>query len=764
MTTQHVIATYAIETSFPLAQAAEVLAGEQSTGTFVRVERESDDLRARFAAQVESIQEVPLTGSSALPGFIGDPSARRRGILRLRFPLDNFGPSMPNLLAAVAGNLFELKELSAIKLLDLELPSAFADRYAGPGFGVEGTRRLVGRPDGAMIGTIIKPSIGLAPSELAEVVGELAEAGVDFIKDDELQGNGPSAPLAERVRAVMPVLHRYADRTGRMPMYAFNITDDIGMLEANHDLVVSAGGTCVMACINLVGLSGLEFLRRHAEVPIHGHRAMLGAVNRSDQVGIGFGACRSSRAWPAPITCTRTASATSSTRRMRKCSPPSPRCARRCSDSRPRCRCCPPASGAGSRTRPTARSAAPTSWCWPAAASTVIRTARPPAWRACATPGARPRPASPSTTPSTAPKPSAGPGSCSGRCVSDLRVAFYGDDFTGSVDVLLQFARRGWTGRLFTALPDAATLARAAAEADVVGVAGIARSLPPAEMEAELRPALTALAGLHPHIVQYKACSTADSSPVVGSLGRVLEIGREVLGPRAVPMLFAQPDFGRFTVFGQHFAAEGGVVHRLDRQPTMSTHPSTPMTESDLAVHLSRQTVLPLASVPLPALAGLADRLGDAPEAGLVLDALTDDDLATVGWALLAQPAPVFAIGSGGLSHGIAAAEPGDAAAPPRATTPVARCWSCPAAGRPRPGDRRMPRPPQAGSCGRSPSTTPEPPSPRSWRRCGPGGASCSPRTTPTSARPGTGRCCPRSRRPPDPSSPPPSVPGRPDA
>ncbi|AZS38267.1 Ribulose bisphosphate carboxylase-like protein 2 [Microbacterium lemovicicum] len=290
MTTQHVIATYAIETSFPLAQAAEVLAGEQSTGTFVRVERESDDLRARFAAQVESIQEVPLTGSSALPGFIGDPSARRRGILRLRFPLDNFGPSMPNLLAAVAGNLFELKELSAIKLLDLELPSAFADRYAGPGFGVEGTRRLVGRPDGAMIGTIIKPSIGLAPSELAEVVGELAEAGVDFIKDDELQGNGPSAPLAERVRAVMPVLHRYADRTGRMPMYAFNITDDIGMLEANHDLVVSAGGTCVMACINLVGLSGLEFLRRHAEVPIHGHRAMLGAVNRSDQVGIGFGA------------------------------------------------------------------------------------------------------------------------------------------------------------------------------------------------------------------------------------------------------------------------------------------------------------------------------------------------------------------------------------------------------------------------------------------------------------------------------------------
>jgi ribulose-bisphosphate carboxylase large chain len=291
MNTQHVIATYVIETSLPLAHAAEVLAGEQSTGTFVRVERESDDLRARFAAQVESLQEIPLTGASPLPGSVGGPADRRRAILRLRFPLDNFGPSLPNLLAAVAGNLFEIKELAAIRLVDLELPSAFAERYAGPQFGVEGTRRLMGRPTGAMIGTIIKPSIGLSPEDLAIVVGELAEAGIDFIKDDELQGNGPAAPLEARVKAVMPVLERYADRTGRKPMYAFNITDDIGRLEANHDLVVAHGGTCVMACINMVGLAGLEFLRNHAEVPIHGHRAMLGATARSEQIGIAF------RAW-----------------------------------------------------------------------------------------------------------------------------------------------------------------------------------------------------------------------------------------------------------------------------------------------------------------------------------------------------------------------------------------------------------------------------------------------------------------------------------
>lgn len=285
---QHVLATYEIETSLPIEQAAESLAGEQSTGTFIRVARESDDLRARFAAQVVSVEEIPLSGASALPGFRGDPHALRRARLVIRFPLDNFGPSLPNLLAAVAGNLFELREMAGIKLVDLDLPSAFTTRYQGPAFGVPGTRRLTGREEGAIVGTIIKPSIGLAPSELAEVVDELVGAGIDFIKDDELQGNGPSAPLEERVKAVMPVIERHADRTGRKAMYAFNITDDLSRLESNHELVQRHGGTCVMVCVNLVGLAGLAHVRSFSALPIHAHRAMLGALMRSPQLGFGY--------------------------------------------------------------------------------------------------------------------------------------------------------------------------------------------------------------------------------------------------------------------------------------------------------------------------------------------------------------------------------------------------------------------------------------------------------------------------------------------
>lgn len=256
--------------------------------------------------------------------------------------------------------------------------------------------------------------------------------------------------------------------------------------------------------------------------------------------------------------------------------------------------------------------------------------------------------------------------------LSPPAVAYYGDDVTGSVDVLLQFARHGVRGCLFIGTPSAAALADAAGSHEVVGIAGIARSLSPDALDAEVRPALTALRDLSPRIVQYKACSTADSSPTVGSLGRVIEIGREVFGSRTVPVLFAQPDFGRYTVFGHHFAAEGGTVHRLDRQPTMSQHPSTPMDDSDLAAHLSRQTPLPIDGVPLTrysTASSLPAEIDGSPTAALVLDALDDAHLALIGTALeelSAQRHPLFAIGSGGLSRALALGRPASALADER--------------------------------------------------------------------------------------------------
>jgi ribulose-bisphosphate carboxylase large chain len=284
-----VIATYLVESYLPLEQAAEVIAGEQSTGTFVAVARETAELRERFGARIVSIDELESTDHADLPGALRPAGAiRHGGRIRVAFPLENFGPSLPNLLAAVAGNLFELRQLAGIRLLDLDLPIAFADRYPGPQYGVRGTRHLLDRPDGVLLGTIIKPSIGLPPEELRIVVRELAEAGIDFIKDDELMGDPPHSPLRDRVTVVTEELDKVAARTGRRPMYAFNITDDLDRMAANHDRVRAAGGTCVMVCVNLVGFAGLAWLRERCSLPIHGHRAMTGVYTRAPQLGIDY--------------------------------------------------------------------------------------------------------------------------------------------------------------------------------------------------------------------------------------------------------------------------------------------------------------------------------------------------------------------------------------------------------------------------------------------------------------------------------------------
>lgn len=231
-------------------------------------------------------------------------------------------------------------------------------------------------------------------------------------------------------------------------------------------------------------------------------------------------------------------------------------------------------------------------------------------------------------------------------------VAFYADDFTGATDVMLQLRRCGLDGVLLLSADEAA-LARHA-HSDVVGIAGIARSLPTADMEAEVASAFRMLWALRPRVLQYKACSTVDSSPGIGSLGRAAEIAVATTRQRSIPALFAQPDFGRFTVFGNHFAADHGTVYRLDRHPTMSRHPSTPIDEADLTLFLARQTDLPVRNLPLIA---YPEDPADAPplaEGITVLDAVEDHHLFTVGHMVLdIDDGPVFAMGSGGLSRAV---------------------------------------------------------------------------------------------------------------
>lgn len=287
----YIRATYRIETAFPLEQAAAALAGEQSSGTFVRVHGESDELRDRHLARVERLTPLDESPTPSLPGAavpkgVTSPVYRRAELV-VAFPLDNMGTNLPTVLATVTGNLFELREFSGLKLLDLDFPEAFKV-YPGPQYGIAGTRELAGVSSGPLVGTIVKPSVGLTPEQTAELVGTLAEAGIDFVKDDELQANSPHSPLKDRVAAVMRAVNAHADRTGKKVMVAFNISDEVDAMRRHHDTVVAAGGTCVMASLNHVGLSGVLKLRQDCELPIHGHRNGWGMLTRSPALGVEF--------------------------------------------------------------------------------------------------------------------------------------------------------------------------------------------------------------------------------------------------------------------------------------------------------------------------------------------------------------------------------------------------------------------------------------------------------------------------------------------
>jgi ribulose-bisphosphate carboxylase large chain len=288
---ERIYARYWIETAFPLVQAAATMAGEQSTGTFLRVPGETDELRERYAARVESIEEGDAVASPSLPGSgvpVGWDGVRRTAEVTLSWPLDNIGTSLPNLLATVAGNLSELKAFSGLKLLDIKLPVEFLDAYQGPQFGVAGTRAFTGVYGRPLIGTIIKPSIGMSVETTAEQVRVLAEAGIDFIKDDELQTDGAHCPFEARVAAVLSVLNRYRDRTGKRVMYAANITGEMDQILRRHDMIVANQGTCAMVSMNSIGLPAMKILRAHSQLVIHGHRNGWGMLGRSPATGMSF--------------------------------------------------------------------------------------------------------------------------------------------------------------------------------------------------------------------------------------------------------------------------------------------------------------------------------------------------------------------------------------------------------------------------------------------------------------------------------------------
>ena len=239
----------------------------------------------------------------------------------------------------------------------------------------------------------------------------------------------------------------------------------------------------------------------------------------------------------------------------------------------------------------------------------------------------------------------------------NIVLAFYGDDFTGSTDALEFISRAGAKTILFTEPPTTKQL-KSFPDLDAYGVAGKTRALNPDEMEKLLLPAFEQMKSIGAKHIHYKVCSTFDSSPTVGSIGKAIDCGANVFANKLIPVLGGMPALGRYCVFGNLFAKMGigsnGEIYRIDRHPSMSKHPVTPMNEGDLRIHLGKQTNKKI---------GLIDNVQQkakkkewldsiTDEEVVLLDAVNEDELLKIGeWlnALQKKHAHLFSVGGSGI-------------------------------------------------------------------------------------------------------------------
>lgn len=239
------------------------------------------------------------------------------------------------------------------------------------------------------------------------------------------------------------------------------------------------------------------------------------------------------------------------------------------------------------------------------------------------------------------------------------RYAWYGDDFTGSTDTLSVLAEGGRKALLFLRIPTPEQLARAGV-LDALGIAGATRAMAPEAMAAELDPAGGFFAGLGIGLLHYKCCSTFDSAPHLGSIGAAVRALQPHFTNTLLPIIGGQPNLGRYCLFGNLFAAAGtgGTVHRIDRHPTMSVHPATPMGEADLRLHLAAQGLGAVGLVDYRSYGdpdGLAARLAEST-GSLLFDIARIEDLAVAGRAIAARAAlaPMLVVGPSSVAQALA--------------------------------------------------------------------------------------------------------------
>lgn len=265
----YVICKYRVSTNLPMEKAAEALAAEQSTGTWTGISTLKDDVFDRYGARVTDIS--------------GD-------VITIAYPEDDFSievGAIPQILSVISGNLFGLDSLKAVRLEDVTFPKGIKDQYKGPRFGSDGLRKILDRPKKPLVGTIVKPKIGLSPSETADYVYEAGSGGLTNSKDDETLVDQRFCPIEARTAAIAESLDRLEEEGHKM-MHAINISTNGDRILELAEKVQSWGARQIMVDVITCGFGAVQVLAEDPsiKVPIHVHRTMHGAFTKDPLHGV----------------------------------------------------------------------------------------------------------------------------------------------------------------------------------------------------------------------------------------------------------------------------------------------------------------------------------------------------------------------------------------------------------------------------------------------------------------------------------------------
>jgi 2,3-diketo-5-methylthiopentyl-1-phosphate enolase len=278
-----IVSTYSLETepSADVLSIAKEIAVGQTTGTWVPVPEETDEIRERHVGRVVGVYETP-NNEREIPGDI----QKRYFILQIAIPAINLEPQLPMLLSTIAGN--DVTITYRLKLLDVRLPADFVKAFGGPKFGIPGIRKILNVMDRPLIVNMIKPCIGISPKVGAELFYRAALGGVDVVKDDEVLANTSYSSIVDRVKAFMQREKQAFEETGEHTLYAVNITDRVEKMRDHAQRVIEAGGNCLMLNFLPAGISTLSMLAEDSSIhlPILAHLDLSGAFFGAPNSGI----------------------------------------------------------------------------------------------------------------------------------------------------------------------------------------------------------------------------------------------------------------------------------------------------------------------------------------------------------------------------------------------------------------------------------------------------------------------------------------------